>query len=193
MKNLFLTLVLTIFLGGCSTLRVEVDYNPDYNFSTISTFAVVYTKKDDGKDFTRSRISNLLTKYMQSKGYDSVSKSKADFYITINLDIQKRSQIETNYETLGIRPTVYPFVGFRKYNKPGLGGMFAYESDIRVTRSTNEYQERMLILEVFDVKENAVVWQGIAKDENYAESTQEDKSAYLNEVIEKLFKDFPSK
>ncbi|WP_373071351.1 DUF4136 domain-containing protein [Sulfurimonas sp.] len=189
MKNLFLTLLLSIFLGGCSTLHVEVDYNPDYNFSTISTFAVVYTKKGDGKDFTRSRISNLLTKYMQKKGYASVDKSKADFYITINLDIQKRSQIETNYETFGIKPSVYPFVGFRT----GLGAMPVYEYDVRVTKSTKEYQERMLVLEVFDVKDNAVVWQGIAKDENYAGSTQEDKSAYLNEVIEKLFKDFPSK
>lgn len=174
MKSFFLALALSIFLGGCSTLRVEVDHIPDYDFSTISTFAVVYTNKNDGKDFTRNRISSHLNKYMQNKGYKSVDKNKADFYITLHLDTQKRSEIETNYETLGIRPLIYPF----------MDRMYIYEPDVRVTTTTNEYEYRILTLEVFDVKKNSVVWQGIAKYE---------KSTELTEVVEELFKDFPSK
>jgi len=191
MKNWLLAAVATIFIGGCSTFQVQVDYDPEYDFSSLSKFAVVYTKKNDKKDFTRARISNLLNTYMQNKGYKSVQKSKADFYITMHLDIQKKSQVETNYETMGIRPVFYPNYRFNRY----IGGsaVISREPDVRVTTSTYEYEESRLVLEVLDVKKNAVVWQGVAEDGLSYESSPEKKSAYINKIIAKLFKDFPSK
>ena len=197
MKNWFLAIIITILFGGCSTLEVQVDYNPKYDFSSLSTFAVVYTNKNDQRDFSRARISQLLEAYMQNKGYKSVDKSKADFYITMHLDVQKKSQVETNYETMGINPVPYMYLGIHRPIgvHPGVypSGMIALEPDVRVTTSTHEYEEGKLVLEVFDVKKNEVVWQGIAKDELSAEYSQEQKSAYINDVIAKLFKDFPSK
>ena len=191
MKNWFLALVVTIFLGGCSTLEVQVDYEPEYDFSSLSSFAVVYTKKNDERDFTRSRISNILNRYMQNKGYTSVDKSDADFYITLHLNIQKKSEVETNYESMGIRPSIYPY--FQIGEHMGVHSMIGIEPDVRVTTNTYEYEEGMLILEVYDVKKSAVFWQGIAKDELSTEYTQEKKSAYLNSINEKLLGDFPSK
>lgn len=197
MKKWLTAVIAAIIFGGCSTLQVKVDYNPKYDFSSLSTFAVVYTNKNDQRDFSRARISQLLETYMQNKGYRSVDKSKADFYITMHLDVQKKSQVETNYETMGIRPMPYMYTGihrpFGTYPDVYPSGMIALEPDVRVTTSTHEYEEGKLVLEVFDVKKNEVVWQGIAKDELSAEYSQEQKSAYINDVIAKLFKDFPSK
>jgi len=191
MRNWLLAIVATIFISGCSTLEVQVDYDSDYDFSSLSSFSVIYTKKNDERDFTRARIGKLLNGYMQNKGYKSVDKSEADFYITVHLDIQKKSQVETNYETMGIRPAYYPHVRFNRYI--GTSAIIGMEPDVRVTTSTHEYEESRIILEVLDVKKNAVVWQGIAEDELFAESSPEKKSAYINKIIAKLFKDFPSK
>lgn len=193
MKNLLL-LVVAIFIGGCSSLQVSVDYDSKYDFKTLSTFSVVYVKKNDNKDFARSRISKILERYIEEKGYKKVDKSKADFYFIVHLDIKKKSQVETNYETIGIQPIRFNGGYLRNPLDPRLnmrGGY--YPSDVRVTTSTYEYEEGKLIIEVFDVKQKEVVWQGIAKDELSGEYSQEEKTAYINKVIKLLFKDFPTK
>lgn len=196
MKKWLTTLVITLLLVGCSSLQVQVDHIPDYDFSSLSTFSVVYTKKNDGKDFNRARIANILETYMKNKDYKSVDKSKADFYITMHLHIQKKSQVETNYETIGIRPIRYPLLQLDPILQPrGIRTPYVrtMEADTRVTERTYEYEEGKLILEIFDVNKNAVVWQGVAKDELSTGLTQEEKSAYIGNVIEELFKDFPPK
>jgi len=195
MKKWLSAIIAAVVFGGCSTLQVQVDQDPNYNFSSLSTFAVVYSKKDDGRDFNRARIGKSLESYMQNKGYRSVDKNKADFYITMHLDIQKKSQIETDYETMGIRPRFYynpelkRYMPERYYSRDRLG----FEQDMRVTTRTYEYEEGTLVLEIFDVKDNSVIWQGIAKDELSTEYTAKEKNDYINSVIGELFKDFPSK
>lgn len=198
MKSWFIAVITAIFIGGCSTAEIQVDYDPEYKFSSISSFSVVYTNQNDGKDFSRDRISKLLSAYMQEKGYMSVEKSAADFYIIMHLDVQKKSQIETNYETIGIRPVPYMYLGATRppvgiYPPFRTSGMIAMEPDVRVTTRTHEYEDGSLVLEIFDVKENRVVWHGTANDRLSTGYSQEEKSEYLKKVISELFKDFPVK
>lgn len=197
MKSWFIALATAIFISGCSTLEVQVDYDDKHDFSALSSFAVVYKNQNDGRDFSRDRISRQVTAYMKNKGYENVEKSAADFYVIMHLDIQQKSQVETNYETIGIRPVPYMYLGAIRpigtYPGTYASGAMVMEPDVRVTTRTNEYEEGRLILEVFNVKENRVVWQGIARDELSKDYTQQEKSDYLNRVISELFKDFPVK
>lgn len=197
MKRWFIALAAAVFMSGCSTLEVQVDYDNEHDFSSLSTFSVVYKNQNDGRDFSRDRISRLLTAYMKNKGYENVDKSVADFYVIMHLDVQKKSQVETNYETIGIRPVPYMYLGAIRpidaYPGGYVSGAMAMEPDVRVTTRTNEYEEGRLVLEVFNVKENRVVWQGIARDELSKDYTQQEKSDYINRVISELFKDFPQK
>ena len=192
----WLLIFVTIFISGCSTLEVQVDYDSKYNFKKLSTFSVVYVKKDDSKDFARSRISKILERHIQDKGYTKVEKNQADFYFTVHLDIQENSQVETNYETMGIRPNRLNR-GYMPIGRPVNNSLYMrsamYEPDVRVTTNTYEYEDGKLIIELFDVKQKEVVWQGIAKDELSTGMSQEEKSIYINQVISELFKDFPSK
>ncbi|MDY0117041.1 MAG: DUF4136 domain-containing protein [Sulfurimonadaceae bacterium] len=189
----FLLVVIAIFVSGCTTLEVQVDYDAKYDFKRLSTFSVVYIKKDDNKDFLRSRLSKVLERHIEKKGYQKVAKSQADFYFTVHLDIQKNTQVETNYETMGIRPNRFyiptrPGINNRLYMRDTI-----YEPDVRVTTHTYEYEDGKLVIELFDVKLQEIVWQGIAKDELSSGMSQEEKSVYINKVITELFKDFPSK
>ncbi|MFA5233664.1 MAG: DUF4136 domain-containing protein [Sulfurimonas sp.] len=193
MKRWFIALATAIFISGCSTLEVQVDYDEKHNFSALSSFAVVYKNKEDGRDFDRDRISRLVSAYMKDKGYENVEKSAADFYVTMHLNVEQKSQIETNYETIGLRPSPYTYLGFERPYPLRPAGMLAMEPDVRVTTRTNEYEEGRLVLEILDVKENRVVWQGIARDRLSNDYTQQEKSEYLNKVIAELFKDFPTR
>ncbi len=197
MKKWFIVFAAAFFISGCSTLEIQVDYDNEHDFSALSTFSVVYKNQNDGRDFSRDRISRQVTAYMKNKGYENVDKSSADFYVIMHLDIQKKSQVETNYETIGIRPVPYMYLGaispIGSYPATYVSGTMLMEPDVRVTTRTNEYEEGRLILEVFNVKENRVVWQGIARDELSKDYTQQEKSDYINRVISELFKDFPQK
>ena len=198
MKNFFLTLLAVIFMSGCSTLQVQVDYDPEYDFKSLSTFSVVYTKKGDTRDLARSRIARSLELYMEKKGYKSTKdKSQADFYFVLHLDVQTKQQVETNYINMGINPRLdiyglpYIFSQTDDDHKQALEQNL--ESDIRATTRTYEYEESKLIIEVLDVKDNAVVWQGVAKDEISETYNHEEMSAYISNVIKRLFDDFSSK
>lgn len=193
MKSL-LFVILAIFISGCSSLQVSVDYDSKYDFRALSTFSVVYVKKNDNRNFTRGRISKILERYIEKKGYKKVDKSKADFYFIVHLNVTKKTQIETNYETIGIQPTRFNRGYLYDPLDPRLNMVDAYyPPDVRVTTNTYEYKKGKLIIELFDVKQKEVVWQGIARDELSGEFSQEEKSAYLNKVIKLLFKDFPNK
>ncbi|QOY51861.1 DUF4136 domain-containing protein [Candidatus Sulfurimonas baltica] len=193
MKNWLIAIVVSLFISGCSTLQVQVGYDPKYDFKSNTNFSVVYAKKSDNRDFSRSIVGKVLEEYIVQKGYTRVDKSNADFYFTVHLDVQTKSQVETNYESMSIRPRYY----YGYLNDPMVRDVnrsyFPYERDMRVSTTTYEYDEGKLIIEVFDVKKQEIVWQGIAKDEISAEYTQEEMSNYINKVIVKLFKDFPSK
>jgi hypothetical protein len=200
MKKYFFASILLLFFAGCSTLQIQTDYNEEFKFDSLSKFFVVYTKKDDGKDFSRDQIGRALAKYFKAKGYSSTQKSGADFYLTFHLDIQTKSQVETNYETMGL----YPARGYGRRLTPDsvmvrpvapnpYRSSLNNTSTTRVSTQTYEYKEGRLIVEVIDVKSNNVVWQGIAKDELSDLSTPEEKSAYVNMILDSLLKDFPTK
>lgn len=198
MKKLIFAVLAVIFISGCSTLHVQVDYDPEYDFKSLSTFSVIYTKKGDTRDLARSRIARSLELYMEKKGYKSTKdKSQADFYFVLHLDVQTKQQVETNYINMGINPRLdiyglpYIFSQTDDDHKQALEQNL--ESDIRATTRTYEYEESKLIIEVLDVKDNAVVWQGVAKDEISETYNHEEMSAYISNVIKRLFDDFSSK
>ena len=191
-------MVTAFLVSGCSTLQVQIDSDPGFDFASLSTFNVMYTKKSDERDFARSRISKMLTEYFENKGYLSTSKDEAEFYLIVHLDIKTKSEIETNYETMHVYPRTdyYNRRPYRPIGTPSYADPYRYPMDdsrtVATTR-TYEYKEGRLVIELLDVKQNAVVWQGIAEDELSDLPTQEAKSAYIQKVLDEMFGDFPSK
>lgn len=191
MNKYILMVITSVFLVGCSTLKIQTDYNEEYNFSKISKFNVTFNKKDDGKDFARSQVSRALENQFKKMGYATSSKEEADIYVVFHLDIQTKQQIETNYETMNMYPT-RPFYGQLNHNtKHMINPIIDNNINTRVTTQTYEYKEGYLIVELVDAKTNNIFWQGSAKDELSNLSTQKEKSEYINMVINKLFKDYP--
>lgn len=189
MKSI-LFIVVSILFTACSTLEVNVDYDPKYNFKNNSTFSVIYNDENNKKSLLGNRISTILIERLQLKGYKKVDKSKADFYFTVLLDIKNKKEIQIYYENIGFssisRHRVY--IPTRR----GLG-LDYYQPDLRVRTDTYEYKKGKLVIEAVDVKENTIVWQGIAEDELSKTLSHEERTSYINTIIGELLKDFPSK
>ncbi|MCF6330923.1 MAG: DUF4136 domain-containing protein [Sulfurimonas sp.] len=196
MKKWILALITIFIISGCSTLQVQVDSDPEYNYTELNKFNVIYTKKDDEKNFMRSRLNKSLINYFKNKGYTYSEKKDADFYIIFHLDVQKRSEMETNYQEMGMNPRAdyYNHISYANDGKIYLIDPFPRSMSSVTTTRTYEYEEGRFVVEILDVKQNAVFWQSIAEDEiSDTTNSQEQKSAYINNVLEKMFSKFPEK
>ncbi|MDX1334480.1 MAG: DUF4136 domain-containing protein, partial [Gammaproteobacteria bacterium] len=66
-------LLASLFLAACSTLTVQTDYNPEYDFSAIKTYQWVKTEKhsDDvrvNNSLIINRVNKAINQNLQSKG-----------------------------------------------------------------------------------------------------------------------------
>ncbi len=188
MNKIFVAFIVSMIITGCSTLYIQTDYDREFNFDSLSNFTVLYSKKNDSQDFTRARIHKTIVKYFEDMGYTSTPKENADFYILFHLNIKTKKEVETTYETMMIRPRSYFRTGGKVAiynNSPYLFPLLFRDSIVTVKTHEYEYEEGRLNIEILDLKSNAIIWQGFAKDE----ISKIVSSEQIQEIVEKLFSD----
>ncbi len=169
------TLIALLFTG-CSTLKVQTDYDTEYNFTNNTTYAVVYNSKEGDNTLTYDRIQTSIKDNINTKGYKEVAKENADLVLVFHVQVTQMSDIRTDYERIG-------------YGGYGYGG-----GTIVVPRSvTYRWQEGQLIIDAYNPKTKKIVWRGIVKDEiSNASYTAEENIEYINDVVTKVLKSFPN-
>ncbi len=178
MKPLFTSLLLlfiSLIFVGCSTLRVATDYDKSFNMSTLHSFYILHKKAAFKEDtLTTNRINKALITTLQAKNYQLSNKESADFYVVYHLNVTNKTQIDTDYQFVGM----YPY----RYGR----GMVA------TTRSYN-YDEGKLIIDIINPNDKNIIFRSIATDELKRLETPQEREAYINEVISKALKSMPSK
>ena len=76
----YMFLFLIFIMVGCSSKKVEVDYNPEFKTTALATFFVVH-KMDEYNSLNNERISEAIINEMKLKGYMYAQKDEADFHI----------------------------------------------------------------------------------------------------------------
>jgi hypothetical protein len=168
MKNIFFVIV-TLFFVACSTMKVTTDYAPQYDFSTIKTFAVVHKTKANEDGLTNDRIMQAITDVLKSKGFQEASEKNADIVFLFHLNIQNKTEIYTDYQMVGY----------------GRGGM------VIAVPSTYNYDEGKLIIDGYDPKRNKTVYRAVVVDELKEKKDPKERQAYILEVVQKALKNFP--
>jgi len=173
LTRLFLLLIPFLFVG-CSTLRVTTDYDKEFDMSNLKTFTIVHKKAEFKEDtLTAKRIQDALTSTLKAKNYQAVKQSDADFYVIYHLNVTNKTQIDTDYQFVGMYPYRY-------------GGAM-----VATTRAYN-YDEGKLIIDIINPNDKNIIFRSVATDELRTLETPQEREIYIKEVILKALEKMPS-
>ena len=155
-----LALVLAAVLWlGCASVRVSTDYDEDYDFSRLSTFAWIdpplreesRTDAPSGDPFTHNtlvdkRVRDEVEGWLTSHGYRAARAGEAPDFL-LRWDLLSREVIRDS--------PVIVSGGFGSYGHGwGSGVGYGYSP------SSGDYQEGTLILDVIDPDTETIAWRG---------------------------------
>lgn len=171
---------------GCSTLRVETDYDSELDFSSFREFAwleppvrsdPVESPAEEMIDpFARNslldkRIRHAVERELGARGYRLGGDGRADFYLRYYVILKDRTRIQ------GYGHGPYGFYG-HPYRWGG------HTSNI----STYNYQEGTLIVDMIDASTHELAWRGWAVGIN-REGYYTDKK--VGEAVKQVIARFP--
>ena len=177
--------VLGLFLlTACSTLTVRTDYDTNYDFSALGSYAWLEGKAPSNdirinNSLIINRVVNAVNTNLQSKGYELVEKDKADFYVNWFGGIEnkiRQETINTYYGYLGYDSDTW---GYRGY-WPGYARTYSYE-----------YQEGTLIIDIADSKSKQLIWRGTGREYLEEKETPEEITDNINQTVSGILSSFP--
>ncbi len=90
-----------MLLVSCATLQVAVDYNPDFDFSSIRTYAWLPDESPPGTDLRvnnaliNDRVVAAVDARLEAKGYRKADSGAPDVYVTWLGAIDSRIRVDT--------------------------------------------------------------------------------------------------
>ncbi len=175
MRILF-TIVLALLISGCSSLKVATDYDPSADLTSPKNFSIVHKALEGEDTLTSDRIIAAIKTELIKKGYKETSRDAADFYVLFHTGVTSKTRIDTDYQYVNMYPYSYGY-GYRTVAVPQ-------------TR-TYTYDEGKLIVDAVVPEKNKIIWRGTAVDYLKHQKTPEEKTAYINKVLNALMKKFP--
>jgi len=169
---------------ACSTLSVNTDFNPAYDFTKMKSYAWLENGSVPSKDarinndLVVDRIRAAVEKNLAAKGYIKTEAASADFMVSWLGAIDKKLQVET------IQHFYSPYGYGALYRDPYWNG------GVR-TSTTREYEVGTLVVDILDPKEYKLIWRSTGKDRLKSKKDPEAVTKGINEAITAIMKDFP--
>jgi hypothetical protein len=186
MRNIFLYMMIALFLSGCSTLKIDVDHDTSFAFNDKKTYAIVHSHRESDNTLLNDRIQNAIKNSLNAKDYKEVSKESASLIFVFHVNVTNRSDIRTDYQMIGYPGYRYGF---------GYGGYgYGPGTTMIATPSTYRWKEGRLVIDALNPITKKIVWRGTITDElSRSTTTTEEKTAYINKVVTKMMQKFPPK
>ena len=179
-KRILCSAFILVFLQGCSGITVSQDYEKEYNFAGLKTFAWkpneenAYGVKDN--DLVDKRIRTAIENALLTKSYRLIDSSTPDFFISYHYNVEQK--ITSSGMSGGVSIGRSSFGGFG-----GVG--LSTGSDVRA------YDQGTLFVDVTIPLGDKLVWRGIATQSVSEHSSPEQSTARINETVEKILTQFP--
>jgi hypothetical protein len=172
--------LVSFFLQACSGITVSQDFEKEYNFAGLKTFA---WKPNDDKsygikdnDLLDKRIRTAIENTLQAKSYRRVDSSTPDFFISYHYNVEQK--ITSSGVSGGVALGRSSFGGFG-----GIG--LSTGSDVRA------YDQGTLLIDVTIPLGDKLVWRGVATQSVSDHSSPEESTANINEAVDKILAQFP--
>lgn len=160
-------LAAVILLCGCSSVSYNFDYDTEFDFSGIRTYAwAPLPDQAPGENLTRRRIEAAVNDGLAARGYGQ--SGEPDLRVVVHLGTEdKIDVVDWGYG----------------YGRGWRGG----RRDI----SVYNYTQGTMILDMIDARSNEVVWRGTAIGVLSSNPTPQERTRKINEVVQKLLASFP--
>jgi len=166
---------LVVGMIGCSTMRVNYDYDPETDFSSMKTFDWHPAPQGErGNELVVKQVRSEVTQQLEGKGLKS-GKENPDFLIAIHGGkVAKLDIVDWGYS----------------YGGPGRYGRYGpYSTSRRI--DVQEYEEGTLILDFVDTDTKELIWRGTATDALDANATPEERRKQIQEAVTKILAKYP--
>ena len=171
-----------LLFAGCSSYRVNTDYDPAINFSQYGTYAWLpapdatdKTKGPENDGLLRQRIERAVNEVLASTGLREVT-NQADANLLLNEHVSVDKKLRVNTTNYGY--------GYGRWGYWGAG-----YNDTRV----DQYEEGTLIIDFIDAKSRELVWRGRATTRLKELKTPEQRDASVRKAVSKILERYPPK
>lgn len=171
---------LSALAAACATgPQVTTDYNPAYNFSSATKFAVVTpqfasTSPAASNDLLRNRFVSAIEGALRSRGYQIVRPAEADMLVSFFVTTESKTDIRT-YNT--------GYSYHRCWSMACRG--YATEVDVR------QYDEGTLFIDFIDPASKQLEWRGEISKRLSKKKSIEERTKIVNEVVNAIIAEFP--
>lgn len=170
---LSLVLLAALFLTGCSTISVNQDYDPAYDFSKLKTYGFIPITEEAGIDqLNATRLGDAIKANLTAKGYTLAEN--ADFGIALFFT----KDTKTSIQSTGGYGYGYGY-GYRGYG--GMGG----------STYVTQYDQGTLVIDFVDMAKQELVWRGVGTGALSDSPSVEERTENINNAVTKILEQFP--
>lgn len=163
-----------VFLAGCaSTPTTDVDYDVEYDFGKLKTFAFQPPAAEPASTTTlyTARIKDAVVEELTFKGFEQTTVESADFIATYHLIVDTRYRIDNYYNAWG-------------YHSHWRGGMHS-------TSRVREYKVGTLVIDMIDNATKTVFWRGSIQSGLRRNLSPEERGAMTRQAVQMVLQPFP--
>jgi hypothetical protein len=177
--------VMLLSLTACSSMKVSVDYDENYDFSKLKSWSWRYAEQPQTGDafidnpIRDQRIRASIKTALAEKGL-SQSSEHPDFLVRYEL------KVETKEKT----SNVSIFVGTGTW---GSHGGVSVGAGAPVASSSTPYNVGTLYIDFLAPESGNLLWRGTGEATMNESGTPEEKQAATLEAVRKIMKDYPPK
>ena len=158
-KNIFLLGMLGILLlSSCASVKVTTDYDKSVDFSKFKTYEYYGWAQESDKllnDFDKKRIESAFGEEFKKRDMKYV-ESGGDLIVTLYIVSEQKTQTTAHTTSMG---GGYGYGGYYGYGpRYGWGTGMGHST---TTYSDYNYTVGTLVIDVYDAKEERLIWESI--------------------------------
>lgn len=174
---LALTLALVLAPLGCSTFRVDHDYDPSVSFARLHSYAWLPHSAEEADpsidtDLLRVRVQRAVDAELETKGFvPAPPGTKPDFLADYHVYTKEKVDLVTFPSSWGYGPGWYWGMGTEVQSR--------------------QYTQGTLVIDFVDGTTKQLLWRGTASAEITSRRTPEQRAARVDEAVQEILEPFP--
>lgn len=195
MRNTLFTIIISIFISGCSSLSLSTDYDKKIDFSNFKT----YRWHDENEHNKASveyldhimdqRIRSTIDNQLQSQNFTKARDGQVDFWVNYSIVVEDRADIRTYNNYNGMYPGYGYYGRGYGYYGGGFGMSYSSESNTQITH----YKQGTLIIDIINPETDKLMWRGSADGRLPKGTDKKERDALIQEYVTRILSDFPPK